>query len=138
MSDAILVSPFECAIWKGHERLEDHINEETCRQEIKSVLAHGQKIPALARRMIGEPSYRYELIYGVRRLFIARHLNVPLLIQVRDLSDREAVIALDIENRQRKELSPYERGRSYSAWLRAGLFSSQDELAHVLKVSSSQ
>jgi len=138
MADVIPINPFCCRMWNGHERLEDQINEATCREEIKSVLNHGQQIPVLGRPLKGDRNHSYELVYGARRLFIARHLNVPLLTQVRELSDREAIIALEIENRQRKDLSPYERGRSYNAWLRSGLFASQDELGRVLNVSASQ
>ena len=59
-------------------------------------------------------------------------------MEVRELTDQEAIIALDIENRQRKELSPYERGRSYYLWLHHGLFSSQEALARTLNISASQ
>jgi ParB family chromosome partitioning protein len=45
---------------------------------------------------------------------------------------------MDIENRQRKDISPYERGLSYARWLRSGYFKSQDDVARGLKVSSSQ
>jgi ParB family chromosome partitioning protein len=125
-------------MWDGHARLEEHINEETCRDEIESFTLHGQKIPVLARPYKSDTTHDFELIYGARRLFVARLLNVPLLLESKELTDREATVALDIENRQRKELSPYERGRSYQAWLRAGIFSSQDELARALNLSNSQ
>jgi ParB/RepB/Spo0J family partition protein len=92
----------------------------------------------VGRRIHNDISHDIEIIYGARRLFIARHLNLPLLIELREISDRDAIIALDIENRQRKELSPYERGRSFSAWLQAGHFHSQEDLAHVLNISASQ
>jgi ParB family transcriptional regulator, chromosome partitioning protein len=138
MAEVITVNPFECRMWQGHERLEEHINEDTCKEEIESFLAHGQEIPVLARCLKGDLEHKYELIYGARRLFVARHLNVPLLAELRMISDRDAIVALDIENRLRKELSPYERGRSYSLWIRNGIYASQDELARALNVSASQ
>jgi ParB family transcriptional regulator, chromosome partitioning protein len=138
MADVISVSPFKCRMWRGHERLEDHVNEDTCREEIESVLAHGQLIPALARTLKNDSDHAFEVIYGSRRLFVARHLNIPIRLEVRELSDREATIALESENRLRKDFSPYERARNYAAWLRSGLFKSQDELARVLNVSRSQ
>jgi ParB/RepB/Spo0J family partition protein len=138
MAEAICVNPFSCRMWEGHERLEEHINEDTCREEIDSFLAHGQLLPVLARPLKGDLTHEFELIYGARRLFVARHLNVGLRVELRELTDSEAIIALDIENRLRKDLSPYERGRSYSLWLRNGYFSSQDELAKALNVSPSQ
>lgn len=138
MSEVIQVSPFRCRMWDGHARLEEYINEETCQAEISSFLSHGQQTPVLGRPLNGRDGYDYELIYGARRLFVARHLNVPLLVVPRDVSEREATVALDIENRHRRELSPYERGRGYIGWLRSGVFSSQEELGRSLNVSPSQ
>lgn len=138
MPELISINPFRCRMWEWHTRLEEHINEETCRAEIDSFRRHGQQLPALGRPLRGDMTHDYELVYGARRLFVARHLNVPLFVEVRPLSDREALIALDIENRHRQELSPYERGRSYNIWMRDGLFESQDELARTLNISPSQ
>jgi len=138
MSNAIAVDPFRCRMWHGHGRLGERINEETCRAEIDSFRARGQQLPVLARPLKNDPTHDYELVYGARRLFVARYLQVLLSVEVGELTDREAVIALDIENRQRKDLSPFERGRSYSLWLRNGIFPSQDALARSLNVSPSQ
>ena len=118
-----------------HDRLEDYVCEETCRGEIESTARHGQLIPALGRKIHGDPNYDIELIYGARRLFVARHLNKPLLVELRPLSDREAIVAMEIENRHRKDLSSYERGTSYARMLRTKQFKSQDDLARTLKVS---
>lgn len=133
--EVISVSPFRCRMWKYHDRLEEYLTEETCRAEILSTHQHGQVVAALGRRTIGDPDCDVELIYGARRLFVARHLNRPLVVRLRELSDREALIQMDVENRQRKDISPYERGLSYARWLRAGLFASQDEIARALHIS---
>lgn len=138
MSELIAVSPFRCRMWQFHGRLDEHIDEETCRAEIDSFLSHGQQLRVLGRPLRGDKTHDLELVYGARRLFVARHLNVPLLIELRELTDLEAIIAIDIENRQRKELSAYERGRAYDLWIRAGLFSSQQLLARALKISPSR
>jgi ParB family chromosome partitioning protein len=121
-----------------HDRLEEHITEESCRAEIQSIIRHGQLVPVLGRRLKSEPMHEVELIYGARRLFVARHLNLPLKVELRDMSDREAIVAMDIENRQRRDVSPYERGLSYVRWLREGHFQSQDDIAAALRVSASQ
>jgi len=138
MTQMSCVSPFRCRMWDLHDRLDAHVTEETCKLEIESVAKHGQLVPVLARRLAGDANYDFELIYGARRLFVARHLNKPLSLEVRDLSDRDAIVAMDIENRHRRDISPYERGRSYARWLRAGYFQSQEEVAAHLKVSASQ
>jgi ParB family chromosome partitioning protein len=132
------VSPFRCRMWDLHPRLEGHVTEESCKAEIASFLRHGQLVPVLGRPLRGDPDCDVELIYGARRLFVARHLNLPLQVEVRPMSDREAVVAMDIENRHRADISAYERGQSYLRWLRSGYFESQERLARGLRVSSSQ
>jgi ParB family chromosome partitioning protein len=125
-------------MWEFHDRLEAHISERTCRAEIASFSRHGQFVPVLGRSLHGDASYDAELITGARRLFVARHLNKPLAVELRVLSDMEALIAMDAENRLRRDISPYERALSYAAWLRSGHFGSQDEIARALKISPSQ
>jgi ParB/RepB/Spo0J family partition protein len=125
-------------MWQHHDRPDAHINEATCRAEIASVKGRGQLVAVLGRPLKGDADHEVELITGARRLFVARHLNQPLAVELRTLSDKEALIAMDAENRLRKDLSPYERALSYARWLRAGFFKSQDEVARALKVSPSQ
>jgi len=125
-------------MWELHDRLEGEITPETCREEILSFAKHGQLVPALARPLRANREHDFELIYGARRLFVAQHVNTPLLVEIRELTDREAIAAMDIENRQRKDISPYERGLSYALWMREGHFESQEEIARFLKVSASQ
>jgi len=138
MQSIVSVSPFRCRMWSFHARLEAHVTEETCKEEIASFTRHGQLVPVLGRPIQGDPDYDVELIYGARRLFAARHINKPLRVELRNVSDKEAIVAMDIENRQRLDISPYERGQSYALWLREGYFSSQDEIARALRVSASQ
>lgn len=138
MASIIAMNPFRCRMWEFHDRLEAHISEETCRAEIASFSKQGQLVPVLGRPLRGDASYDAELITGARRLFVARHLNQSLAVELRTLSDREALIAMDIENRLRKDISPYERALSYAQWLRSGHFKSQDEIACALRISSSQ
>lgn len=138
MSSVIEVDPFRCRLWELHDRMEFNPTEESCKAEIDRVIRFGQRLPALGRRVVNDRDHDVELICGARSLFVARHLNRPLLVDLREMSDREALIAMDIENRQRTDISAYERGMSYSRWIRSGHFSSQDELARALKVSTSQ
>lgn len=138
MRSIVAVNPFRCRMWAFHDRLEEHINAETCRAEIESFEKRGQLVPALGRRIHGDPKFDVELIYGARRLFVARHLNAQLLVEMRPMSDLEAIVAIDIENRHRMDVSPYERGLSFAQWLRAGYFASQDDIARALQISASQ
>lgn len=116
-------------------RIEGDITETTCSEEIESFAKHGQLVPVLGRPLRGDPDYDIELIYGARRLFVARHLNKALLVEVRSVPDREAIVAMEIENRQRVDVSPYERGLSFARWLRTGIFRTQEDLARSLKIS---
>lgn len=138
MQSIISVSPFRCRMWAWHDRLEDYVSEQSCKTEIDSFHRHGQLVPVLGRPVTGDTDHDVELIYGARRLFVARYLNTPLKVELREVSDREALVAMDIENRHRADISPYERGLSYARWLRSGHFSSQEEIARALHVSSSQ
>ena len=138
MGSIVTVNPFRCRMWALHDRLEAGIGEQTCRAEIESFQRHGQLVPALGRPLSGDPNHEVELIYGARRLFVAQHLNKPLAVEVRPMTDMEAIIAMDIENRQRRNISPYEQGLCYARWLRGKHFNSQEDIAQVLKVSASQ
>ena len=138
MRAIVSVDPFRVCMWSLHDRCDEHVNEETCKAEIGSFEKHGQLVPALGRTLRGDPDHDVELIYGARRLFVARHLNMQLLVELREISDREALVAMDIENRQRVDISPYERAMSYARWLSRGYFGSQDEIARSLKISSTR
>jgi ParB family chromosome partitioning protein len=134
----VLVNPFRCRLWDLHDRFEASISEDACRAEIDSFSRHGQIVPALGRPLHGDSDYDVELICGARRLFVARHINIALAVELRDLTDRDALILMDTENRQREDISAYERGMSYSRWLRSGHFQSQEDIARALKISAAQ
>jgi ParB/RepB/Spo0J family partition protein len=138
MRTILSIDPFRVRMWSLHDRCDEHVNEETCRAEIGSFEKHGQLVPALGRSLHGDSDHDVELIYGARRLFVARHLNMPLIVELREISDREALVAMDIENRQRMDISPHERATSYARWLSRGYFGSQDEIARALKISSTR
>jgi ParB family chromosome partitioning protein len=132
-----LVDPFDCRMWEWHDRLQEYVDENTCRDVIESLSREGQKHPVLARPA-RDRAAKFELIYGARRLFAARHLNQKLLARVREIDDREAFIEMDIENRLRRDISPYERGMSFRSWLLGGHFRSQEEIARTLGLSTAQ
>jgi ParB family transcriptional regulator, chromosome partitioning protein len=132
----VLIDPFACRMWACHDRMDDFLSEKTCRDIIESISSEGQKHPVLARPCNGDNKVKYELIYGARRWFAARHLNVELLACVRDIDNRAAFLEMDIENRLRNDISPYERGVSFKTWLRRGYFQSQEEIARTLGISA--
>jgi ParB family chromosome partitioning protein len=125
-------------MWSLHDRFEGSVDETTCSSEIESFATCGQLLPVVGRRLVGDANYEVELIYGARRLFAARKLDKPLAVEIRELTDREGIIIMDIENRQRKDLTAYERGVGFAHWLRVGLFDSQEALAKDLGISAAQ
>lgn len=132
------VEAADCSLWQFHQRCGEEVNDDSCRELIASIRHHGQRHPVLGRRVEGKAGAVIELIYGGRRLFAATRLGIKLLVDVRDLDDRAAIVEMEIENRLRTDVTPYERGMSYRHWLSAGVFGSQAELARELGISEAQ
>ena len=116
-----LVDPAICRMWERHNRAYDLLTEENCRDLIDGIIAQGQQeFPAIVRRLPDGESHRYEVICGARRHFAVTWLranNYPqfkYLIEERELTDEEAFRLADIENRDREDISDYERARDYA------------------------
>ena len=138
MKEPLRFDPTRCRVWNLHDRLEESITAESCAREIASTKEHGQILACLGRPVKDDPDYDVEIILGARRLFVARYLKIEIVVVVQELTDRQAVIAMDADNRLRKNISPYERGMSYTRWIRRGLFETQDDIASALQISASQ
>lgn len=134
----VTADPFRCRAWDLNDRIEEHVTEESCRAEIESIQRDGQLVPVIGRVLEGDPDFDIEVICGTRRLFIARHLKIPLRVEVRELTDREAAVAVETENTLRKQTSPYERGMWLARLLRQDLYRSQDEMARELSLTPTQ
>lgn len=116
-----LVDPAECRMWARHNRDYGLLTEETCRDLIDGIRAQGrQEFPAIVRRLPDGEAHRYEVICGARRHFAITWLRAntypqfKYLIEERSLSDEEAFRLADIENRDREDISDYERARDYA------------------------
>lgn len=98
--------------------------------------AGGNVQPILVRPMM-ERSGHYELVFGHRRHRACLDLGIPVLasIWVEELGDAALFAAMDRENRERADLSPYEQGMMYSRALEEQLFPSQRQLADNLGVT---
>lgn len=135
------VDPASCVMWEGHNRAYDLLTEDNCRDLIDSIRAQGQQeFPAIVRRRAGQGA-EYEVICGARRHFAISWLranNYPqlrYLIEVRELTDEEAFRLADIENRDRADLSDYERARDYARALSIYYGGKQKTMAARLEVS---
>ncbi|MFC3570087.1 ParB/RepB/Spo0J family partition protein [Paracoccus simplex] len=136
------VDPASCVMWQRHNRAYDLLSEENCRDLIDSLRAQGQQeFPAIVRRLPAGQGSEYEVICGARRHFAVSWLranNYPqfrYLIEVRDLTDEEAFRLADIENRDRADLSDYERARDYLQALELYYGGKQKAMATRLEVS---
>jgi ParB family chromosome partitioning protein len=134
----ITADPFRCRVWDLNDRIEEYVTEQSCRSEIASMERDGQLVPAVGRVLKGDPDFDIEIVCGARRLFIARHLKIPIRVEIRDMTDRQAAVAVETENSLRKETSPYERGMWLAKLLRQGIYRSRDEMARDLGITPTQ
>lgn len=136
------VDPATCIMWDRHNRAYDLLTEDNCRDLIDSLKSQGQQeFPAIVRKLPEGRKASYEVICGARRHFAVSWLranNYPqfrYLIEIRDLTDEEAFRLADIENRDREDLSDYERARDYLQALELYYGGKQKSMAARLEVS---
>ena len=98
--------------------------------------AGGNVQPISVRVLIDQPG-RYEIVFGHRRHRACSELGIPVLatIDATAVSDHELFSAMDRENRERADLSPYEQGTMYRRALDEKLYPSNRRLAEALGVS---
>lgn len=139
-----LVDPARCRMWAGHNREYALLDEQRCEDLIESIKAQGrQEIPAIVRRVSGDPQYDFEVICGARRHWTISWLrshNYPdykFLVDVRELGDEEAFRIADIENRARDDLTDFERARDYLRALHIYYDGRQKTMAERINVSES-
>ncbi len=89
-----------------HDRLER--NEVDHKALVASIRDYGQQVPVLVRPH-PEGDGRYEVVYGRRRVAALRELGLPVKAMIRDLDDRQAVLAQGQENSARRDLSFIEK-----------------------------
>lgn len=97
----------------------------------------GNVQPIKVRRMRGEPG-KYEIVFGHRRHQACLELGIEVLALIEDLDDKHLFIEMDRENRQKKDLRPYEIGAMYAKALDEGLFTSARKLAEEVGIDQSQ
>lgn len=99
-------------------------------------LAGGNVQPISVRVLVDEPG-RYEIVFGHRRHRACSELGIPVLatIDSNAVSDHDLFSAMDRENRERADLSPFEQGTMYRRALDEKLYSSNRRLAEALGVS---
>ncbi|MGR3512058.1 MAG: ParB/RepB/Spo0J family partition protein [Paracoccaceae bacterium] len=136
------IDPEDCRMWARHNRDYALLTEENCRDLIDGIRSQGrQEFPAIVRR-VSNGEVPYEVICGARRHFAISWLqanNYPqfkYLVEVRDLSDEEAFRLADIENRDREDISDYERARDYAEAVELYYGGKQKDMAARLEVTT--
>lgn len=119
------IDPARCRLWEHHNRDQALLDEVSCADLIDSFKAEGrQRLPAIVRRVKGDPDIDFEIIAGARRYWTVAWLrthNYPefdFLVTVVPLTDEEAFRLADVENRARKDLTDLERARDYAKALK--------------------
>ncbi len=114
------VDPNECRMWEHHNRQYDLLDEKKCADLIEGFKAQGrQENPSIVRPVKDGDDVKYEVICGARRHWTVKWLrannyaNFKYLIDVRSLTDEEAFRLSDLENREREDISDYERALDY-------------------------
>ncbi len=138
------VDPAICRIWSAHNRDYAHLNEETCADLITSLRAQGrQEVPAIVRRVTGDPVIRFEVICGARRHWSVSWLRAhdypdfKFVVEPRELTDEEAFRVADLENRSRRDLSDFERAKDYARAIEVYYDGNQQRMADRLQVTKS-
>ncbi|GGA94717.1 plasmid partitioning protein RepB [Brucella endophytica] len=104
----IEIEPNEVLASAIPDRFSSAYDESNLADLIQSMREHGQSTPGLVRPMLGA-STRFQVVFGRRRLAVAKLLGIKFKAIVRELSDEDAVIFQGEENSNRNDLSYIER-----------------------------
>jgi len=135
------IEPSEAVMWDKHNRDYALLNEENCRDLIDGIKSQGrQEFPAIVRKR-SDGDAPFEVICGARRHFAISWLRAnnytqfKYLVEIRDMTDEEAFRLADIENRDRADISDYERAVDYAEAIKLYYGGKQKAMADRLEVT---
>jgi len=117
-------------------RHEDAFKEASFEELKAEILSAGGNVQPIKVRPIDVDTdiFKYEIIYGHRRHQACLELGLQVAAVIEPLSDVELFVEMDRENRQRKDLRPYEQGLMYRRALDKGLFPSIRKMAESIGI----
>ncbi len=132
------VDPKRVRPWQYHNRTDAWYTRERCQDLIDSIGKDEQQVPAVARKLTGDPNFDYELIYGMRRRFACEVLGKKLKLRVIEADDARAAVLMHIENADRQDITPMERALSFHTQIEARVFATQEALSEAIGLSKGQ
>jgi len=125
----VVVSRF----WRRDERF---LQDKSFADFVEDIRKHEQQSPSLLRPHPEQPGH-YEVCFGHRRLYAARHLGKPLRAVIRELSDAQLAGAAYGENARREGISVMEEARELALLVQAEIFPDKQSLGDALGKSRS-
>lgn len=122
--------------WAGHNRDYGALSAARCSDLIEGFRRADQQFPAIVRAVTDSEEFDFEFICGARRHWTASYLQRDLLVEVRNLDDRDAFLLQDIENRDREDISDYERASDYSKALPVYFNGNKAHMAEQLQIDA--
>lgn len=106
---------------------------ETLKLDIQ---AAGGNVQPIRVRPVAGSTDEFEIVFGHRRHRACLELGIPVTAVIHDIDDFGLFAAMDRENRERQDLSPFEQGEMYRRALDEGLFGSLRQMASALGVDA--
>lgn len=122
--------------WAGHNRDYGALSKERCADLIEGFRRADQQFAAVVRPVQNSEEFDYEFVCGARRHWTANYLQRDLLVEVRNIDDRAAFLLQDIENRDREDISDYERACDYAKALPVYFEGKKSHMAEQLQIDS--
>lgn len=125
-----LMSAKRIRIRPGFERAEAEYSDTEFAELVESIKENGVNIDPIDIRLLnGVSGFDAELLAGTRRLRACQQLGIDVSANVRECDDRMADRIHELENKHRKNKSPYSRALQYKAMLDSGKYQGVTDLA---------
>jgi ParB family chromosome partitioning protein len=131
-----LLDPSKVRHSKWSNRHADSFTDSEYDSLKEAIASQGGNVQPVKVRPIQNLPDEYELIFGHRRHRACSELDLPLLALIDEsVTDQELFVQMEMENRERKNLSVWEQGNMYQHALTEGLWRTQKDMAKALGLS---